>query len=156
MSQVELSDNLSEAELQRDIFKRQYDQQMEESNSLIERGWKVNAKIGELDKKMFGENVVTGRNVREKLEITVVKVEKGKDNMLKKAEPQLTLLLQCVEYYTLEQTSRKLNDTFNQISSTLSKLVGIGRDLNVAQRLRESAQNVEQLFTVCNNYVIIM
>ena len=156
MSQVELSDNLSEAELQRDIFKRQYDQQMEESNSLIERGWEVNAKIGELDKKMFGKNVVTGQNVRDKLEITVVKVEKGKDSMLKKAEPQLTLLLQCVEYYTLEQTSRKLNDTFNQISSTLSKLVGIGRDLNEAQRLQESAQSVEELFTVCNNYVIIM
>ena len=156
MSQVELSDNLSEAELQRDIFKRQYDQQTEESNSLIERGWEVNAKIGELDKKMFGKNVVTGRNVRDKLEITVVKVEKGKDSMLKKAEPQLTLLLQCVEYYTLEQTSRKLNDTFNQISSTLSKLVGIGRDLNEAQRLQESAQSVEELFTVCNNHVIIM
>lgn len=148
VSQVELSDNLSEAELQRDIFKRQYDQQTEESNSLIERGWEVNAKIGELDKKMFGKNVVTGRNVRDKLEVTVVKVEKGKDSMLKKAEPQLTLLLQCVEYYTLEQTSRKLNDTFNQISSTLSKLVGIGRDLNEAQRLQESAQSVEELFTV--------
>ena len=146
--ETELSECLSDAELQRDIFKRQYDQQKEDSDLLIERGWEVNEHLSELDMMMFGEGVVTGKVTKEQLEVAIVKVEKGKDKMMKMAEPRLKQLNECLQYYQLEASSRKLSDSFKQISGSLFSLVGIGRTLEEGRGIQKALQEVEEQFMV--------
>ena len=144
----ELADTLAESELQRDIFQRQYLQQKEESDLLIERGMEINDYLGKLDVLMFGVGVVTGVTMKEQVEIEIVKVEKGKDGMRRRADPHLKSLNECALYYKLESDSKKLIDSLKQLSATLNAMQDITHSIEESSSVQQSLQETEDQFNV--------
>lgn len=120
---------------------------------LIARGQDISNLIDQLDRDTFG-HTMRDIKVRETLEKMVTKMEEGKAKMTSEAGPRLTLLEECVQYHLLEQRSHKLNVGLNQISASLSRLVGVGHNLEEAHSLDQSVRAVEEKFEVCHVVVI--
>lgn len=152
LGKTELADNLNDAELQRDIFNRQYNQQVEECNLLIERGWEVNDHQGKLDALMFGEGVVTGKIMKEKVDMSIVEVEKAKNDMMKKAEPHMKQLNDCVLLYQLEKNSRRLTEDLKLLSGKISGLPDVGQTLEESDEIQSSMEHIEKQFKVASKY----
>ena len=150
----ELSITLMDAKIQRDMFKRQYDQQKEESDILIERGWEINDHLGKLDVLLFGPGAkTTGQPMKEQVEIMIVKVEKSKNKMMKKADPYLKELNECAQYYQMEYDSKKLAEGTKSLSSRLTGLVDIGLSVEESETIQKSLQDIEDQFTVKHHFV---
>lgn len=139
----DLGDNITDAQSQLEIFERQYKQQKEKQDSLITRGKEINGVIDQLDQEMFGTKCVKVE-VQEVVNKMVQKIEKERDRMIKEAGPHLNLLKECLQYHLLNQRSHNLNATLNQISSSLSRLVGVGHNLNDARSLEQSVKDTEE------------
>ena len=152
-TEVDLADNFSDAQLQLDIFERQYQQQKDSQELLITRGQEISNLIDQLDRDVFG-CTMRDIKIRETLEKMVSKMEEGKAKMASEAGPRLVLLEECVQYHLLEQRSHKLNVTLNQVSASLSRLVGVGHNLEEARSLDQSVRDVEEKLEVC--HVIVM
>ena len=143
----ELGDNISDAQLQLEIFERQYKQQNERQRNLILRGKEINGQIDHLDQEMFGSKCIN-TEIQKVVNNMVLKMEKERDRMIKEAEPHLNLLQECVQYYRLDQQYHNFNSTLNKISSSLSRLVGVGHNLNDAQTLDQSVKDIQDTLHV--------
>ena len=119
---------------------------------MIERGWEINEHLSKLDVMMFGEGVITGATMKEQVEVMIVKVEKGKNNMMKRADPHLSQLNDCAQYYRLEHDSKRLSDSLKLLSVSLISLVDISQTLEDNKLIHKSVQDMNQQFKVCHNY----
>ncbi len=108
----------------------------------------INEYMGKLDVLMFGVGVVTGVAMREQVEIEIVKVEKGKDGMRRRADPHLKSLNECALYYKLENDSKRLIESLKQLSATLNAMQDISQSIEESSSVQQSLQETEDQFNV--------
>jgi hypothetical protein len=146
----DLADNITDAQLQFDIFKRQYNQHEETQEKLLQCGTSINDQIDQLDLEMFG-SIDDNIDIKKAVNAVVKEMEEKRERLIKEASPYLNTLQEHVEYHLLDQRSHNLNLMLNQISSSLTKLTGIGQTLQEANSLEEFAKTIQDKINVVSN-----
>lgn len=153
-SESELADNIDDAQMQFDVFERQYNEHLEKQSKMINNGEVINDEIETLDTEVFNGGQKGENHNHEMLDAAVFNLTKAKDKMITDAGVRLKALEECVQYYFLQQRFHKLTLSLNQLSLSLSQSVEVCLKREDVCTMEQNVKQIENnLMVSCNECV---